>query len=290
MKQQASRSRLAPTPRTAGERLRRIGQAAPRRSERGKAEIENLIVIGASAGGWKALTLIFQSLPPDIPAAIVLVLHQGAGSPFRMAAVLGRLTRLPIVPVEKSEPLRRGAIFIPSPGMSLWFRPGRIQESTAKARPGARTTIDRMFASAADVYGDRVIGVVLTGILSDGTDGLRAVHDRGGLTIVQDPEGAEYGDMPRNASENLPVTFSLALRDIGPALDLLARRSARLETGIAVSAQLLRKRVELLVRLRKQSAANAGSFRFLDEELRTLRRDLKSITRLLRSVPQTKRI
>jgi two-component system chemotaxis response regulator CheB len=142
-----------------------------------------------------------------------------------------------------------------------------------------------MFTSAADVYGDRVIGVVLTGILRDGTAGLRAVHDRGGLTIVQDPTGAEYADMPRSAREGLPVTFSLALRDIGPALDLLSRRSTHLETGLTVSAQLLRKRVELLVRLRAQSGANVDTCTFIDEELLSLRRDLGSIDRLLRSVP-----
>ncbi len=146
-----------------------------------------------------------------------------------------------------------------------------------------------MFTSAADVYGDRVIGVVLSGMLRDGTAGLRAVHDRGGLTIVQDPAGAEYSDMPRNARENLPVTFSLALRDIGPALDLLARRSTHLETGLTVSAQLLRRRVELLVRLRAESGPNADASAFIDEELLSLRRDLGSINRLLRSVPLKRR-
>lgn len=288
MKQQSSRRSVPDSARTTGQRLRRTDQAAPHRSERGRSRIENLIVIGTSAGGWKALSLILESIPPDIPAALVVVVHQGEGNQFRMAAALGRLTHLPIILVDKAEPLRTGAIFVPAPGKSLSFGPGWIYESSARRAPGVRTTIDRMFKSAAGVYGDRVIGVVLTGLLQDGTVGLRAVHERGGLTIVQDPAGADYPDMPRNAREGLPVTFSLSLRDIGPALDLLARRSTHLETGLTVSAQLLRRRVELLVRLRAQSEANAETSAFIEEELLSLRRDLRSLDRLLRSVPLQK--
>ena len=97
--------------------------------------------------------------------------------------------------------------------------------------PKTATTINQLFHSAAKHYGDRVIGVILTGLLRDGTMGLRAVHDAGGLTIVQDPAEAEYPDMPANAMKDIPVTFCLRLRDIGPALELLARRMTGLETG-----------------------------------------------------------
>jgi hypothetical protein len=126
-----------------------------------------------------------------------------------------------------------------------------------------------------------VIGVILTGLLKDGTDGLRAVHERGGITMVQDPRAAEYPDMPRNAMEGLPVTFCLNLAEIGPALELLVRRTARFETGLAVAVRALRERAALLVRLDQQSEKNPGTREFLRRELVLLRRDVESINDLV---------
>ena len=121
------------------------------------------------------------------------------------------------------------------------------------------STINRLFASAAQNYGERVIGVILSGLLKDGTEGLRAVHEAGGLTVVQDPREAEYPDMPTSAMEGLPVTFCLNLAEIGLALELLVRRTARFETGLAVAVRTLRDRAALLVRLDEQSSRNPGT-------------------------------
>jgi two-component system chemotaxis response regulator CheB len=138
-----------------------------------------------------------------------------------------------------------------------------------------------VFESAAKAFGDRVIGVILTGLLRDGTVGLKAVHDAGGLTIVQDPAEAEYPDMPTSAMKDLPVTFCLRLSDIGLTLDLLARRKAMLETGLAVSVRTLKERVALLIRLVGQSKKNPQTFEFLSTELAALKLDLGSIQKLL---------
>lgn len=238
-------------------------------------------MIGGSAGGISALSVIFDSLPQDLPAAVVVILHQTKDSVYKLAGALARTSHHPIVVVEKDEPLRQGTIYIPAPGMSLSFGQGRIVEAESDRPHQALTTISRMFAAAAREYHDRVIGVVLSGLLRDGTDGLRAIHEAGGLTVVQDPAEAEFAEMPSNASRNLPVTFSLPIVDLGPALELLCRRTTALETGVAVSVRLLKSRVELLVRLKDQSGKNPDVGRFLDEELVLLRRDLRSINRLL---------
>lgn len=243
-------------------------------------------MIGASAGGLKALPTIFESISQDIPAAIVIMLHQRKTSGFQMAETLGRMTHLPVVTIGEGARLREGVIHIPSAGSSLSFRDGKIHESGAERPSGLFTSINSTFSSAAKAYGDRVMGVILSGGLMDGTLGLRAVHDRGGLTIVQDPVGAEYPEMPASAMKDLPVTFCLALPDIGLALDLLARRTRQLETGLSASVRMLKKRIELLVRLREQSVGNLGSSNFLGEELVVLRRDLESIARLLRAATQ----
>jgi two-component system chemotaxis response regulator CheB len=200
-----------------------------------------------------------------------------------MATSLRRLTHLPVVTAKEGARLRQGSIYVPSPGKSLEFLGHEVRETEARMERHF-TTINRTFAAAAKSYGDRVIGVILTGLLKDGTEGLKAVHESGGLTIVQDPVGAEYPAMPSNAMKDLPVTFCLDLEDIGLALDLLARRSGRLESGIAVSIRTLKRRIQLLVRLKEKIGANVGSSDFLGEELVELRRDLESITRLLRKV------
>jgi two-component system, chemotaxis family, protein-glutamate methylesterase/glutaminase len=240
-------------------------------------------VIGASAGGINVLATIFESIPSDIPAAIVLMLHQRNDSPYQMAGTFRRLTHLPVVTARQGVRLRQGSIYVPSPGKSLSFHGHEVRERGAEKEQHF-TSINRTFLSAAEAYGDRVIGVVLTGLLKDGTQGLKAIHDRGGLTIVQDPIGAEYPSMPSSAMKGLPVTFCLDTPDIGVALDLLARRSSHLESGLAISIRMLKKRVELLVRLKEKAGANLGSSDFLGEELVELRRELEAITRLLETM------
>jgi hypothetical protein len=153
---------------------------------------------------------------------------------------------------------------------------------TAKDRgKGPNVTINSLFESAAKEYGQQVIGVILTGFLKDGTDGLKAVHEAGGLTIVQDPAGAEYPDMPASAMKDLPVTFCLDLAHIGPTLDLLSRRKAQLESGMAFSVRFVRERVALLAQLLVQSKKNPGTSQFLAAEMIALQRDLASLEALV---------
>lgn len=231
------------------------------------------------------MTSVLHFLPLDFPAPVVLILHQNLTSRFELAPAIERMTQLPVVPVGEQVVLRRGTIYVPAVGKALSFRRGDIFASVEVVPPGALTTIDRTFMSAAKAHDDRVIGVILSGLMRDGTAGLQAVHDAGGLTIVQDPEGAEYPDMPRSAMRDLPVSFCLALPEIGLALDLLVRRTSSLESGIAASVRFLKKRVELLVRLKQQSGRITETSSFLSEELATLKRHLKAITRLLSTVP-----
>ncbi len=249
---------------------------------REKTLVENLIVMGASAGGLQALMEILQDLSTDIPAAIIILLHTPLGSEYRLNATLERSTRIPIVPVEISESLRQQTIFIPPPGKSASLRRGMIIVDPESGPDRPVTTINRLFASAAKAYGRRVIGVILSGLLEDGTDGLRAVHEAGGLTIVQDPREAEFPSMPAHAMAHLPVTFCLDLSDIGAALELLVRRETAFETGLAVAIRTLRVRATLLGRLAEQSMGNPGTHEFLVKELASLNRDLRSINDLVK--------
>ena len=259
-------------PLTSGARLQRQGQASP-------SSIANLIVLGASAGGHRALVEIVKDLSADMPAAIVILLHLSEGPPS-LKNHLGRFSRLPIIEVKDQAPLQQGFIYAPSPGRSATLSRGMIAIDAA-VRERSPHTINRLFTSAAESYDNRVIGVVLSGLLKDGTDGLRAVHEAGGLTIVQDPREAEFPSMPTNAMEGLAVTFCLNLAEIGPALELLVRRLARFETGLEVAVRTLRDRATLLKRLTEQSWRNARTCEFLVDELASLRDDIRSIDDLV---------
>ena len=261
---------------TSGERLQREGQTSP-------GGIANLIVIGASAGGHQALVEVLKGISAEIPAAIVILLHTPLESPFSLREFLQRYSLVPIIAVENQEPLRQGCIFIPPPGKSAAFGDGMITVEHA-VREKLVSTINRLFKSAAESYGERVIGVVLSGLLKDGTEGLRAVHGAGGLSVVQNPLEAEYADMPINAMEGVAVTFCLNLVDIGPALELLVRRTTRFETGLEVAVRTLRDRAALLVRLTEQSWRNPGTCEFLVNELAALRRDIQSVDDSIKAV------
>lgn len=261
---------------TSRERLERHGQASSAARRRNKHRIDNLIVIGTSRGGHRALAEIFKDLSVDMPAVIVVLLHMPTNSLSSFKESLGRYCRLPVKEVVDQERLQQGFIFVPPPGKSAEFTQGMIR--VKQDIPNMRLrTINHMFESAARRYGERVIGVILTGLWRDGTEGLKAVHGAGGLTMVQDPRDAEYGDMPANAMEKLPVTFCLKLAEMGPALELLVRRSAQFETGLAVAIRTLRERVALLVRMSVQSQGNPGTQAFLKDELVSLRHDVQEI-------------
>ena len=188
-------------PLTSGERLQRRGQPSP-------TSIANLIVIGASAGGHPVFVEILKSLPADMPAAIVLLLHAPVGGRSFLKETLRRFSRLPIINVENRELLQQGFVFVLPPGRSAIVSRGMITvDHSIPNRP--LFTINHLFTSAAQSYSERVIGVILTGLMRDGTEGLRAVHEAGGVTMVQDPREAEYPDMPakchgKSASDFLP--------------------------------------------------------------------------------------
>jgi chemotaxis response regulator CheB len=272
------------------DRLRREGQQPDRTGRITERPITNLIVIGASAGGHDAIRDVLKALPEHLPAAVIIMQHMAAQAPsnpkpFRFQDFLSKSTPMPIVLIQSGERIRSGTIYVGPLGLSVSLKGRRLElSSSTRTKPHLVATINTLFASAAQEFGDRVIGVILTGLLKDGTDGLKAVHEAGGLTIVQDPTEAEYPDMPASAMKDLPVTFCLNLIEIGPTLELLARRETELETGLAVSVRTLKDRLALLIRLMDQSKKNPRTHQFLSTEMVALKDDLRSIQALLDQV------
>ena len=270
---------------TSRDRLRRGSEQLERTGRPAELPIPNLVVIGASAGGHNALWEVVRDISPDIPAAIIIMQHMSSTTASRLQAFrlddwLRDATQVPVTQIHAGQRLQPSMIYTCPPGMSVCLK-GRTLHLSPQERDVPVSTINILFESAASKFSDRVIGVILTGLLKDGTAGLKAVHDAGGLTVVQDPAEAEYPDMPASAMEALPVTFCLKLAEIGPTLDLLARRKTKLETGLAVSVRTLKDRVALLVRLIAQSTRNPETHRFLSTEMIALETDLHSIQTLL---------
>jgi two-component system chemotaxis response regulator CheB len=159
------------------------------------------ILLGASAGGVDTLVGLCRGLPSDLPAAVLVVQHVSPTSRSAMPDILARAGALPVMPARDGDPIRRGTIVVAPPDLHLLVSPDgeRISLRRGPQENRTRPAIDPLFRSAAVARGPRVIGVVLSGMLDDGTAGLVAVKACGGISVVQDPKDAAWPDMPRNA-------------------------------------------------------------------------------------------
>jgi two-component system chemotaxis response regulator CheB len=162
----------------------------------------DLIAIGASAGGAQALSELVAGLPDELPAALLVAQHTSPSSPGVLADILSRAGRLPASAAVDGEPIERGHVYVAPPDHHLLVGDERLLVTRGPRENGHRPAVDPMFRSAARRYGQRVIAVVLSGTLDDGSAGLIAVKSRGGVAIVQDPQDALHPAMPRNAIES----------------------------------------------------------------------------------------
>jgi len=190
---------------------------------------KDIIVIGASAGGIDALRVLLGGLPGDLAAAVFIVVHTSPNSPGALAEVLQRVTPLEVVSVEYPEPIRRGVVYVSIPDRHLVVEPGTVRTTSGPKENRFRPAIDPLFRSAAQSYGKRVIGVVLTGYLDDGTAGLWSIKERGGTAVVQDPHDAVADSMPRSALKHVEVDHCVPLGSMAPLLIELTRESAGVE-------------------------------------------------------------
>jgi two-component system chemotaxis response regulator CheB len=182
----------------------------------------DIIAVGASAGGVEALMALARDLPADLPAAVFVVLHIPAQSPSLLPALLNRSGPLVAQHPADGTPIEPGRIYVAPPDHHLLIEPGRVRVIRGPRENRHRPAVDPLLRTAALAYGPRVVGVILTGSLDDGTAGLLAVKQRGGLAIVQDPAEALYSSMPQTALENVAVDHVLRLAEIPPMLARLA--------------------------------------------------------------------
>jgi two-component system chemotaxis response regulator CheB len=178
----------------------------------------DIVVIGASAGGVEALQRVVAGFPPGLRAAVFVVLHVSADGPTALPTILRRAGPLPAHHAVNGEVVSYGRIYVAPPDFHLVLRDGVVRVVHGPRENRTRPAVDPLFRSAALGYGERVIGVVLSGALDDGTAGLYAVKERGGVAIVQDPEDALVPGMPRNAIEYVAVDHVRPAPEIGPLI------------------------------------------------------------------------
>jgi len=183
------------------------------------AEPKFIVVIGTSAGGIRALEEVVMQLNPEMDAAFFVVLHLSRkGVSEILFQRLKQYSPLPTKVGENGELIERGTIYIAPPDEHMLLAKGRIIIGRGAQENRWRPSINNLFRSAAGTYNSRVIGIILTGLLDDGTAGMAAIKRSGGLTIVQDPNEADHPDMPLSVLENVAVDHTESLSKLGVLL------------------------------------------------------------------------
>jgi len=177
------------------------------------------VVIGTSAGGMEALKVVLPALPASLLLRIAIVQHRDERSDSYFTDCLNRICEIPVTEAEDKEPFSPGHIFMAPAGYHLLIEPDCSFSLSIDPRVNhARPSIDVLFESAAEVFGAALIGIVLTGANADGAMGLKTITERGGLAIVQNPENAVAGAMPRAALAATQAHHVADLEQIAPLL------------------------------------------------------------------------
>jgi len=187
-------------------------------------EKRNIIVIGASAGGFDAFKTIVRNLPTNIEASIFIVWHMSPDVRGILPQVLNRISPIYSAHALDKEEIKPNRIYIAPPDHHLLVEEGIVRVTRGPKENRFRPAVDPLFRSAAYTYGNRVIGVVLSGALDDGTAGLWAIKHNGGLAVVQDPNDAEVPSMPENAIREVAVDYTVPVKDMGPLLYELSQK------------------------------------------------------------------
>ena len=204
----------------------------------------DIIVVGASAGGVEALCQLVSALPQNLPQAIFVVLHISPHGTSVLPNILNRSIQkqqkgssLRAAHPKDGEAIEYGRIYVAPPDQHLLVKEGYIRLARGPKENSHRPAVDPLFRTAARTYGARVVGIVLSGTLDDGTAGLAAVKQRGGVAIVQDPDEALFSGMPCSAIENVDVDHILQVSDIASVLVELASKPVE-EEGTPVSSEM----------------------------------------------------
>lgn len=184
------------------------------------------VVVGASAGALEALSAILPALPQNYLPPILLVVHVPPDKESLLASILDAKCHMKVHEAEDKETIEAGTIYVAPPGYHLLVEKDRtLSLSTEEEVHFSRPSIDVLFETAADAYGDQLVGIVLTGANDDGAEGLRAIADAGGIAVVQQPDMAFSPFMPQAALHACPSARVMSLDKLAAWLQSLAEGS-----------------------------------------------------------------
>lgn len=194
--------------------------------------LHDIIAIGGSAGSMEALRELIRGLPGDLLAAIFVVVHTVPNKPSLLPTLLNQCGDFLALHPADGTPIRNGCIYIAPPDHHLLIEGPLVRIVHGPRENRCRPAIDPLFRSAASCYGTRVVGVVLSGSLDDGTAGLLAIRRYGGITMVQDPKEASFDGMPQSALDAMSVDYCLPVSDIARRLVQLTKDPARAAVSV----------------------------------------------------------
>ena len=202
-----------------------------------------VVGLGASAGGLEAFKKFFDALPADSGMAFILIQHLDPTHESMMVDLLASHTSMKVLQATDGMRIERDHVYVIPPRAYLSIQDGALQLSKPRERHGARMPFDFFLRSLAEQYGERAVCAILSGTGADGSLGLKAVKEKGGLVIVQDPEGAAFDGMPRNAIKTGGAIWSCPVAKIPPALVRYGRRTyvKTQATGVRTSTHPLRR-------------------------------------------------
>lgn len=219
-------------------------------------QVKSVIVVGASAGGLQAISRLLEKIPQTLDAAIFVVLHVSKESvPSVLVQHLQKFTAFSCSIAEDEEPIKAKHVYVAKPDFHTIVTPGKIRVIKGPHENRWRPSIDVLFRSAAVSYNSHTIGIILTGLLDDGTSGMWAIKRCGGVCIVQEPEEAEFSDMPKNVLNRVEVDYRVPIADIGYILDDMNSKPQNPEVNvpddIRIEAELTEKMVSDIEELKK---------------------------------------
>ncbi|MGB3180737.1 MAG: chemotaxis protein CheB [Cyclobacteriaceae bacterium] len=204
---------------------------------------DKVITIGASMGGFPYFRNILRHIDPEWPVAVMFVQHIHPDHKSQLPKLLSSITDMEIIQVNRRHAIRKGCLYLPQPDKHMFVHEGEVFAVSAPKENGSRPSINTLFRSAAVHYRERVIGILLSGLLTDGTLGMKSIQECGGLTIAQHPEEADFPEMPFSALKEGYADHSLELSKENKILKDLIQRPVEADESIEVPA-ILRSQVE----------------------------------------------
>lgn len=207
-----------------------------------------VIGVGGSAGAIRTLLEIAAGLPEDLAAAVLVVIHRPAHSRSALPGLLAKASGRPCSLARTGDPLRHGTIYVAPPDFHMRVWDGTVTIDQGPRENRNRPAIDPLFRSLAATFGPSAVGVLLSGILDDGTAGLSEIKQAGGIVVIQDPADAVYPNMPEAAAREVDVDHSVAGREIGPLLGRIATQLAgarRVQGGATALTEVVDEHTDL---------------------------------------------